>query len=170
MGYVHDTAMSQFVPPNQIGVSAGTWTLTVASNVWSNDRTAGDASFTAYIPIPIPSNSVALKGAKLVSVEFMYLIGTAAADAFATFALYKDTFAVDGTLNSSAVVAGVTVDTAHDTSAERYAANEHRAVITLDAPAWIDNDEHYHVEAVVDCAATTVFKIFGAIINYTLRV
>jgi len=170
MGYVHDTAMSQFVPPNQIGVSAGTWTLAVASNVWSNDRTAGDASFTAYIPIPIPSNSVALKGCKLVSVEFMYAISTAAADAFATFALYKDTFAVSGTLNTSAVVAGVTVDTAHDTSAERYAVNEHRAVITLDTPVFIDNDEHYHVEAVVDCAATTVFKIFGAIVNYTLRV
>jgi len=170
MGYVHDTAMSQFVPPNQIGVSAGTWTLTVASNVWSNDRTAADASFTAYIPIPIPSNSVALKGCKLVSIEFMYLIGTAAADAFATFALYKDTFAVSGTLNSSAVVSGVTVDAAHDTSAERYAANEHRAVITLDTPVFIDNDEHYHVEAVVDCAGTTVFKIFGAIVNYTLRV
>ena len=170
MGYVHDTAMSQFVPPNQIGVSAGTWTLTVATNVWSNDRTAADASFTAYIPIPIPSNSVALKGCKLVSIEFMYLIGTAAADNFATFALYKDTFAVSGTLNTAAVVSGVTVDTGHDTAAERYAANEHRAVITLDTPVWIDNDEHYHVEAVVDCAGTTVFKIFGAIVNYTFRV
>src|SRR3972149_3726739 len=98
MGYVHDTAMSQFVPPNQIGVSAGTWTFAVASNVWSNDRTAADASFTAYIPIPIPSNSVALKGAKLVSIEFMYLIGTAAAEGFGAFALYKDTFAGAGRL------------------------------------------------------------------------
>src|SRR4030067_1714031 len=109
IGYVHDTSMSHFVPPNAIGVSAGTWTRTVATNAWSNDRTAGDASFTAYIPIPIPSNSVALKGCKLVSVEFMYLIGTAAADAFATFALYKDTFAVSGTLNTLAGGAGVAV-------------------------------------------------------------
>ena len=68
MGYVHDVAMSQFVPPNAFGYSAGTWTLVAATNVWSLDRTAADASFTVYMPIPIPSNSVALKGAKLVSV------------------------------------------------------------------------------------------------------
>jgi len=170
MGYVNDTAMSRFIPPNQIGYSAGTWTLTVASNVWSNNRTAADESFTAHIPIPIPSNSVALKGCKLVSIEFMYLIGTAAADDFADFKLYKDTFAVTGTLNSSAEVTAVTIDTGHDTAAERLAVNEHRAVITLDTPVFIDNDAHYHVEAVVDCALTTVFKVFGAIVNYTLRV
>ena len=77
---------------------------------------------------------------------------------------------MSGTLNTSAVVSGVTVDAAHDSSAERLAVNEHRAVITLDTPVYIDNDEHYHVEAVVDAAATTVFKVFGAIVNYTLRV
>ncbi len=72
MGYVHDTAMSQFIPPTVFGYSAGTWTLTVASNVWSLNRTAADASFTVYMPISIPSNSVAVKGAKLLSVEFLY--------------------------------------------------------------------------------------------------
>ncbi len=175
MGYVHDTAMSQFVPPNMIGASAGTWTLTVASNVWSNNRTAADASFTLYIPIPIPSNSVALKGAKLTSIELMYSIGTAACDDFATLALYKDTLQASaasgsGTLNTAAEVTAVTIDTGHDTAAERKAADEHRAVITLTTPVFIDNDETYHVEAVVDAAATSVFKVFGAIVNYTLRV
>ena len=174
MGYVHDVAMAQFVPPTAFGYSAGTWALAVASNVWSLDRTAADASFTIYMPVPIPSTSVALKGAKLLSVEMMYSISTAAADAFATAALYLDTLQASaasgsGTLNTAASVS-VTADTGHDTSAERYAADEHRIKLTLDTAAWIDNDQAYHAEFVVDAAATTVFKIFGGIINYTLRV
>ena len=176
MGYVDDTHMALFIPPNQIGASAGTWTLAVASNVWSNNRTAGDASFTLYVPIPIPSNEIALKGCKLLSVELMYSIATAAADDFAlaTFALYKDTLQASaasgsGTLNTAAAVT-TTKDTGHDAAAELLAADEHRAVLTVTTPAWIDNDEAYHVEAVVDAAATTVFKVFGAIANFELRV
>ena len=176
MGYVHDTAMSQFIPPNMIGASAGTWTLAVASNVWSNNRTAADASFTLYVPIPIPSNSAALKGCKITSVELMYSIATAAADDFvaATCALYKDTFQAtaasgSGTINTAAIVTG-TLDTGHDTAAELKAVDEHRLVWTVTTPEWIDNDAQFHFEAVVDAAAGTVFKVFGAIVNYTLRV
>lgn len=173
MGYVHDTAMSQFVPPNQIGYSAGTWTLTAASNVWSLDRTAADASFTLYIPVPVPSNGAALKGAYLVSIELMYSVATAACDDFATVAVYKDTLQAaaasgSGTLNTATAVT-VTQDAGHDTAAERKAADEHRMCVTLSTPEWIDDDAAFHMECVVDAAAATVFKVFGAIINYTLR-
>lgn len=175
MGYIHDTAMSQFIPPTVFAYSAGTWAIGVASNVWSLDRTAGDASFTIYMPVIIPSNSAALKGAYLQSVELMYSIATAAADDFvaATCALYKDTLQASaasgsGTLNSAAICSG-TLDTGHDTAAELKAVDEHRLKWTLTTAAWIDNDEAYHFEAVVDAAAGTVFKIFGGIINYTLR-
>jgi hypothetical protein len=48
-------------------------------------------------------------------------------------------------------------------------ALKHRLKWTLTTAAWIDNDEAYHFEAVVDAAAASVFKIFGGIINYTLR-
>jgi hypothetical protein len=175
MGYVHDVAMAQFVPPTAFGYSAGTWALAVATNVWSLDRSAGDAAFTVYMPVPIPSNSVALKGSKLLSIELMYSIGTGAADDFvaATCALYKDTLQAtaasgSGTLNTAAIATG-TLDTGHDTAAELKAVDEHRLKWTLTTPAWIDNDEAYHFEAVVDAAADTVFKIFGGIINYTLR-
>ena len=174
MGYIHDTAMAQFVPPEDIGVSAGTWALAVASNVWSNDRTAGDASFTLYIPVPIPSCAVALKGAYLKSIELMYSIGTADADDVATVKLYKDTLAAiaasgSGVINTAAEITGITVDAGHDTTAERKAQDEHRMLVTLDTPQWIDNDATFHLEVVVDAAATTVVKVFGAIINYTLR-
>ena len=169
MGYVHDTAMSQFIPPADIQFSAGTWAMAVATNVWSLNRTAADAAFTIYVPVPIPSNSVAMKGAYLTSIELMYSIATAAADDFASVNLYKDTLAVSGTLNTAALVS-ITIDAAHDSAAERLAVDEHRMVVTLDTPAWIDNDEAYHLRGVVDAAAGTVFKVFGAIINYTLRI
>jgi len=157
------------------GYSAGTWTLAVASNVWSLDRTAADASFTVYMPIPIPSNSVALKGSKLLSVEFMYSISTAVADDFAvaTALLYTDTLQASaasgsGTLNTAAELA-TTKDTGHDTDAECLAVDEHRMVLTVTTPVWVDNDVAYHAEFVVDGGAATVFKIFGGIANYVLR-
>ena len=175
MGYIHDTAMAQFVPPEDVGVSAtAAMTLKVASNVWSNDRTANDSSFTIYVPVPIISSSVPLKGAYLKSIELMYSISTAAADDVATAKLYKDTLkpaaaSGSGAINTAAEITGVTIDGGHDTAAERKAQDEHRMVVTLDTPQWIDNDATFHLEVVVDAAATTVVKIFGAIINYTLR-
>ena len=175
MGYIHDTAMSQFVPPNAFGYSAGTWAMAVASNVWSLDRTAADASFTIYMPIPIPSNSVALKGAYLKSIELMYSVSGAAADDFAvaTALIYKDTLQASaasgsGTINTAAAAAS-TKDTGHDTDAECLAQDEHRMKLTLTTPVWIDNDAAFHFEAVVDGGAATVVKIFGGIVNYTFR-
>ena len=175
MGYIHDTAMSQFIAPTQFGFSAGTWTLTAASNVWSMDRTAADASFTIYMPILIPSNSVALKGAYLTSIELMYSISAAAADDFAvaTALLYKDTLSPSaasgsGTINTAAAFA-TTKDTGHDTDAECLAQDEHRMIHTVTTPEWADNDVAYHMEYIVDGGAATVVKVFGGIANFTLR-
>ena len=173
MGYVHSEEMSQFVPVTAIGFSAGTWTLVVNSNVWSKLRTAADANFTIYIPVPILSSSEAIKGGYLKSIEVMYAISGANADDFAYVRLYKDTLQASaasgsGTLNSAALIA-TTCDTGHDGAAERKAQDEHRMVVTLDTPAWIGNNEAYHLEVVVDAAAGTNFYLFGAIINYTLR-
>jgi hypothetical protein len=119
---------------------------------------------------------VALKGCKLTSIELMYSIGTAAADDIptATCILYKDTLQASaasgsGTLNTAASVAG-SLDTGHDSAAELKAVDEHRLVFTLTTPVFIDNDEAFHFEIVVDAAAGTVWKTFGAIINYTLRI
>ena len=169
MGYVHNVSMSEFLGPARSMVSAGTWTDTVASNVWSRVRTAGAAAFTLQIPLQIPSNSVAARGAYLQTIDVWYEIATAAATDFATVALYKNTLPVTGTLMTAASVA-VTLNAAHDTAAERKAVDEHKMTLTLDVPAWIDNDESYHVELIVSAAATTVFKYFGSRVNYTLRI
>ena len=169
MGYIHNVSMSQFLPPSLFLFTAGTWAPSAeAGNLWSYLRAAADASFWVYIPILIPSNSVANKGAYLESVEVMYEIETAGLDDFANVEIWNDAFSVDGTVNVPASVA-VTVDTAHDTAAERKAVDEHRMVITLDTAAWIDNEEGYHVDLLMDAAAASVVRFYGALVNYTLR-
>jgi hypothetical protein len=168
MGYIHEAGMSQFVPPLDIGASAGTWAVVRNSNVWTNLRTAADVNFTLYIPVPILSSPVALKGGYLKSIELMIEIATTLADDF-TLKLFKDTLAVTGTLNTATEITGITLDVGHDGVGERKAIDEHRLVITLDTPAWIDNDETYHLEVYINPAVGTNIYIFGAIINYTLR-
>ena len=170
MGYVNDTTMKQFISPFQFAYSSGTWTPTISSELVSNVRSQADAAPVILIPIPIPSNSVALKGSKLVSVDIWYAIGTAAADDFATAEIVKQTLGVDDTVNTGAAVTA-TIDGGHDTAAERKAVDtDHRMTITITTPTWTDDNDAYFVHLVVDCAATTDLIFYGAQANYTLRV
>jgi hypothetical protein len=169
MGYVHDTHMSQFVPPAAISKSAGTWTPSVASNVVKEARTASDAAFTLLIPVPIPSNASVNKGAKLKSIDVFYKIATADADDFATVELEQVSLPLTSDAPAGGAVA-VTIDAGHDTAAERKAEGDHLMTVTLNTPAWLDNEAAYFLQLVVDAAATTVFTLFGARINYELRI
>jgi hypothetical protein len=170
MGFVNDTSMCKFISPLDAVFSAGTWTPTLTSNVLAQVRTANDSSFTCFIPIDIPSKSVALKGALLKSIDVYYAIGTAAADDFATVELEKMTLGVDDVAITGAAVT-TTCDAGHDTAAERYAVDtDHVMTVTLTTPVWFDDGDAMVLELIVDCAATTVFSLFGARANYTLRV
>lgn len=170
MGYVHDTHMSKFIHPGLFLFSAGTWTPADASNVVKIARGAADASFTAYIPIQLPSNDSVQKGSKLKSIDVYYAIGTAAADDFATVELEKMTLGADDTAITGEAVT-TTLDTGHDTAAERLAVDtDHVMTVTLSTPEWIDDAAAFVLKLVVDCAAGTVFTFFGARANYDLRV
>jgi hypothetical protein len=175
MGYVHDTAMSQFIPPEMIGFSAtATMAMVVASNVWYNERTANNSTFTVYIPVMIPSCSVDLMGSLLKSIELMYEVAAADNDTVPTVKLFKDTFSPNaasgsGTINTAAEITAITVDAGHDSDAERKVQDEHRMVVTLTTPVWIDNDASYHLEIAFDAAALSEDNFYGAIINYTKR-
>lgn len=169
MGYVHDTHMSKFISPFKFGFSAGTWTPAIANNIASIARAQADASFTALIPIDLPSNASALKGVMLKSIDVYYSIVTAADD-FATVELEKMTLGPDDTAITGAAVTG-TCDAGHDTAAERKAADtDHVLTFTITTPTWSDDGEAFVLELIVDCAATTDFVFFGARANYTLRV
>lgn len=167
MGYLHDTKFSQFITPNQVVKSAGTWTTTLGTNTVADVRTAADASFTLYVPILIPSNDDSYKGAKLQSIDVHYKVATAAADDFATVELEKMSISAAGAVTGAAVT--ITQDASHDTAAARKAVGDHFMTVTLTTPAWIDKDEVYWLQLVVDAAAGTVFTLWGAKANFTLR-
>jgi hypothetical protein len=166
-GYVHDTHMSQFLPFSLFSHSAGTWTATVASNVWYARRTAADAASTTRIPVLLPSNSAGNKGAYLTSVDIFYRVATAALDALQAD-MYKMTTGADGTLQTVAAVM-TSYDSGHDSAAERIDVDEHTLTLTLSTPVWVDTDEEVFVEVVADNAATSVLDLFGARANFTLR-
>jgi len=168
MGYTHKE-LSMFIPPSAIQKSAGTWTPTIASNVVSDSRTASAASFTLVIPIVPPFQSSGYReGAKLNSIDVYYKIATTAASVF-TLALNKITLPANAAAPTGAAVTGVTLDTLHDTEAECYAIGDHTATITVDNPAWIDDGEFYALTIAVTAAAGTVFTLYGARANFTLR-
>ena len=167
MGFLHDTHMSQFIPPTAFHYVTGTWTDAagnVAGTIVKQKAAAAETS-VVNIPIPIPSNSVALKGSYLKSIEIDYEILTAAATSI-TATLNKVTRGADGAV---AVVAAVaeTQDLAAATDAAD--VDQHKLTVTVTTPAWIDNDEEYLLELSCVCALTTVLEFLGAVVNYTAR-
>jgi hypothetical protein len=169
-GYVHDTAMSQAIHPNQMMKSAGTWTEveTSVADVWALRRSAADAVCNVRIPVVLPSNAGAQKGAYLKSVDVFYTVGTAALDALAA-AIYEANFPADGAAAGAATAHPFSYDSGHDTAGERIDVDEHTMTLTLNTPIWLDASDLFHVELAIDAAATSVFEFLGARVNYTLR-
>lgn len=168
-GYVHDTSIYVWIPFTKFMHSAGTWTATVASNVWYHRRTAADAAATTYIPLgDLYASASDLKGAYIKAVQIHFRIVTAAIDAMEAH-LYKATLAADGTLFTVAEVT-TTYDTGHDSAAERIDVDEHLMTLTPSTPFWIDGDgSYYFVEIVWDGSATGVIDLFGANVSLTVR-
>jgi len=168
MGYVHLTDICQFISPFAVGKSSGTWTPTVASDAVSDLRTPADAAFDLLIPLVQPGSDVALQGARIKSIDVWYSISVAAADDFATVEIDKMTLAATGSACTGTNPA-ITIDADHDTAAERKATGSHKMTITLDTPCFIEDDTDYYLHLNVDAAATTVFALIGAQVNYDLR-
>ena len=167
MGYVHDD-FSVVIPFTQFAHSAGTWTQSVASNVWYNRRTAADAAAVSYIPLGnVPQRDGAKKGAMLNSVDVHFRIGTAALDAMAAV-LYKATLGADGSLLTVAAVT-TSYDTGHDAAAERIDVDEHKMTLTVTTPTYLEENEMLFVEITWDGSGTGVIDEFYAVANYTLR-
>lgn len=169
MGYVNITDISQFVSPFEITKILGTWTPTIASNLISDVRTAAGADTTLLIPIPIPGSSVGTQAAKFKSLDVWYKIATAEPTAF-TVALNRVALNADTVAVAGAAVAAITLDTNHDTAAERYAIADHKMTVTLDDETFIQEGYAYWLSCVITCHANTVLTLFGARVNYTLRI
>src|SRR5512136_1913298 len=94
---IHDTAMSQFIPPTLFHFSTGTITEIAGQTTGTIVEHRAAANQTTLITIPIvnPSNSVALKGSYLKSIEIDYEILTAEPTSI-TFTVNKVTRGADG--------------------------------------------------------------------------
>jgi hypothetical protein len=168
MGYVNDTHMSQFIPATSFSFTAGTWTPTISSNVCSNVRTATAASNTVLIPILIPGNASSLKGSRLKSIDVWYTVATADLTDFATVELEKLTLPGDTVAPTGAAVA-TTMDSTHDTAAKRKAQQSGKMTITVTTPEWVYDTAAYMLELVLNCAATSVVTLFGALVHFDTK-
>ena len=168
MGYVHDTAMSQYLSPTCFHFVTGTWTQAagqVAGTIVMIKAAAAETS-VINVPLLVPSNSVALKGSMIASIEVDYEIRTAAATSM-TITLNKVTRGADTAVAVVAAITGTQTLTPATTAAT---VDQHKDKFTITTPAYIDNDEYYLLKISAVCAATTVLEFLGAVVNYTLRV
>ena len=172
---MNNTHFAQWIPPTEFHCVTGTWTDAAGAVAGTICKVQNDFNQTGVVNIPVvlPSNSVALQGALLHSIEIDYTVVNAAMTAV-TAVFNKVTRGVDGAV---AVVAAQTFayDIGHDTAEERVDVDEHRMTLTLGslatpAPQWIDNDVYYLIELSIDQAGDTgITHLLGAVANYTLR-
>jgi hypothetical protein len=168
MGYVHDTAMSQYIPPNVFHCVTGTWT-DVAGQVTGTicrHKAATAETSTVNIPLILPSNSGTNKGALLKSVEVDYEIQAAACTSV-TLSIVKVVRGADTAVAVVTAPAGTQTLTAATSAAS---VEQHKDKFTLTTPAYIDNDEYYFLKMVIVAAASSTVDLLGAVANYTLRV
>jgi len=164
---IHNTHFAQYIPPTLFHAVTGTFTWTagqVAGEI-SLHRAAANQTSVITIPIIIPSNSVALQGAKLASIEVDYEILSGEPTSM-TWTLNKVTRGIEGAVAVVGTVAKS--NTVADAAAKT--VDQHKQVITLTTPAWIDNDEYYLLELSMPTGAGgAVNEFLGAVANFTLK-
>lgn len=168
MGYVNDTAMSQYIPPTAFHCVTGTWSDvagTVAGTI-VKEKTPGAATSIVNIPIMLPSNSVALKGAYLKSIEIDYDIAAAVATSI-TASLNKVHRLADGLAST---VSAITVTQDLTAATDAADVDDHKLTVTLTTPEWIDNDDYILLKLSCVCGVATELEFLGAVANFTLRI
>ncbi len=171
-GYVHDTAISQFIPPTAGHYVTGTYTDAAGSVTGTiiKNRAAADSNGVITVPICPLQNSVAQKGSYLKTIDVWYEVTGAALDANAVAAAINlFTLPDDGAAFPAVSAQAFSYDAGHDTAAERDDQDEHKMTLTLTTPFWLDADDLVLLELTVDSGASSVFKFHGARANYTLR-
>jgi hypothetical protein len=164
---IHNTHFSQYIPPTAIHYVTGTWTNAAGQVVGTicKHKAAGAETAVVTVPVQIPSNSIALQGAKLASIELDYeLIG--AAGVSVTAVLHK---IVRGADTAVAVASHPTITQDLAAAVAAVTQDQHKLTVTLSTPVWIDNDDYYLCEFSFECGGVVTVDILAAVVNYTLR-
>ena len=128
-------------------------------------KAAGAETAVVTVPIIIPSNSIALQGAKLASIELEYEITDAAATSV-TAILHKVVRGIEGAVAVASHPA-ITQTPVADAGAET--VDNHKMVVTLTTPVWVDNDDYYLCEFSFITPGVCEVDILSALANFTLR-
>ena len=168
MSLTHTSKLTQFIPPASIQKTAGTWTSAIASHVPSEVRTAAAATFDLVIPLALPGSVNGLEGAKITAVDVWYSVVTADLAGMTGVDIYQLALSKDKDAITGAKIATL-VDSAHDTSTKRKAQSTHKMTVNITAPAFIKENAAFVLEINAEGAASSVFKLFGAQVHYTLR-
>jgi hypothetical protein len=168
MGYTTDTHMCQYIPPTLFHAVTGTFTWTAGSvpGTIAKHRAAANETSVINIPIVIPSNSIALKGAMLKSIEVDFENATGVISTSLTPLLNKVTRGIE---NAVAVVTTPVITYTPD-AAGLLTQTPHKLVVTLTTPEWVDNDVFYLLElTLVAGGGGSTQDFLGAVANFTLR-
>jgi hypothetical protein len=164
---LHNTHFCQYVPPAAIHYATGTWTdaAGITADTICKSKAAGAETSIVTVPCQVPSNSIALQGVKISSIELDYeCCGDPITSV--TAVVHK---IVRGAETVAATPSHPTITQSLIADSEANLTGPHRLVITLSSPAWIDNDEYYLCEFTVVTPGGVEFQVLGAFVNYTLR-
>jgi hypothetical protein len=166
MGYSTNLHKSQFIPVSAFQ-TAGTCVLThsVASNLVKSARAANDTAFSVFIPIPLPSDDVKLKGCRLKSIDVWYTVANADLTTFTAPVLQKLALPADTVAPTGAAVP----TTYTPANATCLTQAEKKLTVTITTPEWIDDDAAYVLDLEIDPAAASVVTFYGARANYDMR-
>ena len=165
-GYVHDTNMAQYIPSTNNHNVTGTWTMTAGgvAGMISAHKAAAAETTVITIPITVPSNAIASKGAYLKSIECYYEV-TAADMTSITPVVNLVTNAADA---GTPTVAAQTATVAPVVATAKI-IGKHKLVLTITTPFWILNTQYVLLQLTCVCAAGTVIDYTGTIANFTER-
>jgi len=168
MGYVHDTHVSQYIPPTAFHCVTGTYTNAagVIAGTIAKHRAAAASTGVVTIPIMVPSNESALKGAKLTTIEIDYELLLAAATSV-TAVLNKAARGIEGAI-AVVTTPAITQDLVAAVGAATQ--DQHKLTVTLTTPEWVDNDVYYLLQLSFVCGAVVTVDLLAAVANFTLRV
>jgi cbb3-type cytochrome oxidase subunit 3 len=141
----------------------GTWTATLASAVAFMRKTAAAETATAIIPLQVQMRIRPGSKMKVNRIRFYYAVGTAALSSAIVFRIQRGTLPADGTVVSSANIAG-TKDISDATS---LATGNHTCIVTPTVDVYIQDGQWIHLEVDFPAAATTVLDFKGALVEYT---
>jgi len=159
--------MAQWIPPTKFHYVTGTWADAAGqvSGTICKHKTANAETAVVTIPVEVQSNSIALQGSKIASIEVDFEVLVADCTSIAV-TVNKVSRGLD---TAVAVVAAQTQGTLVPTLANAKVVDQHKLLIPLATAIFLLNTEYLLVQLSFVCPGTTTLDILGAVVNYTER-